>query len=132
MGSMRQMGISDWKARAGELKREAYALYLCSRHPKTPLRAKVFALFIVGYAMSPIDLIPDLIPVIGYVDDLVLIPLGIALLVKMMPKDVLEECRLKAQSLQAGKPMGWVGAVLIICIWTAAIYMTYRLVVRML
>lgn len=125
------MGFSDWKTRAMELKREVYALYLCSRHPKTPLHAKLFALFIVGYAMSPIDLIPDFIPVIGYVDDLVLIPLGVALLIKMMPKDVLEECRTKAQSLQEDKPKGWIGAILVICVWVAAIYLAYRLVSRM-
>ena len=125
------MGISDWKAKVKELKREAYALYLCSRHPRTPLYAKLFALLIVGYAMSPIDLIPDFIPVIGYVDDLVLIPLGITILVKMMPDDVLQECRLKAQSLQSDKPIGWIGGILVVCIWAAAIYLTYRLFSRM-
>lgn len=124
---MRAMGktkIGKWKAKAAELKREAYALYLCSRHPKTPLHAKLFALVIAGYAMSPIDLIPDFIPVIGYVDDLVLIPLCIALLIKMMPDDVLEECRLKARSLSAGRPLGWLGALIIISIWAASIYLT--------
>ncbi len=118
--------------KAKELKREAYALYLCSRHPRTPLHAKLFALFIVGYAMSPIDLIPDFIPVIGYIDDLVLIPLGIALLIKMMPKDVLEECRVGARSLQTDKPVGWIGATIVICIWVVAIYVTYRLITRVL
>jgi uncharacterized membrane protein YkvA (DUF1232 family) len=126
------MGISHWKAKAKELKREAYALYLCARHPRTPLHAKLFALLIVSYAMSPIDLIPDFIPVIGYIDDLVLIPLGIALLIKMMPKDVLEECRVKAQSLEADKPMGWIGAAIVICIWAVALYVTYRLLTKML
>ena len=128
---MKKMGISNWRAKARELKREAYALYLCSRHPRTPLPAKLFALLIVGYAMSPIDLIPDFIPVIGYIDDLVLIPLGIALLIKMTPKDVLEECRMKARSLEAGKPLGWIGATSVICIWAVAIYVTYRLLSKM-
>lgn len=128
---MKQMGIIYWKAKTKELKREAYGLYLCSRHPRTPLHAKLFAFLIVGYAMSPIDLIPDFIPVIGYVDDLVLIPLGIALLIKMMPKDVLEECRMKAQSPEADKPMGWIGATIVICIWAVAIYVMYRFIARM-
>lgn len=95
------MNISSWKIRAKRLKQEGYALYLCSRHPRTPWYAKLFSLIIVGYALSPIDLIPDFIPGVGYVDDLILIPAGIALLIRMMPKDVLEECRKKAQSTPA-------------------------------
>ena len=131
MERLKQMGISDRKAKAKELKREAYGLYLCSCHPRTPLHAKLFALLVVGYAMSPIDLIPDFIPVIGSVDDLVLIPLGIVLLIKMMPKDVLEECRIKAQSFEADKPMGWIGSIIVVCIWAVAIYVTYRLIARL-
>ncbi len=126
------MVLHKWKAKAGELKREAYALYLCSQHPQTPLYAKLFALFIVGYAMSPIDLIPDFIPVIGYLDDLILIPFGIALLIKMMPNDIVEECRLKAGSLPAGKPLGWLGAVMILIIWAAAMYVTFYLFKNMI
>jgi uncharacterized membrane protein YkvA (DUF1232 family) len=120
-----------WRARAGELKREAYALYLCSRHPETPWYARLFALLIVGYAMSPIDLIPDFIPVIGYVDDLVLIPLGIAFLIRMVPEPVLEECRLKARTLPAGRPLGWLGAFIIVIIWASALYVSYDLIKRM-
>lgn len=120
--------IRNWKARAGELKREAYALYLCTRHTGTPLYAKAFALLIIAYAMSPVDLIPDFIPVIGYLDELVLIPLGIALLLKMMPKDVLEECRLKARSLPASKPLRLFGLTMIICIWITAIYLVCRFI----
>lgn len=120
-----------WKAKAGELKREAYALYLCSRHPGTPLHARLFALVIVGYAMSPIDLIPDFIPVIGYVDDLVLIPLGIVLLRKMVPDAVLEECRIKAAALPAGRQLGWLGAVIIIVVWALVLYLAYSLVKMM-
>jgi uncharacterized membrane protein YkvA (DUF1232 family) len=119
------MVLRKWKEKAGELKREAYALHLCSQHPQTPLHAKLFALVIVGFAMSPIDLIPDFIPVIGYLDDLILIPFGIALLIRMVPNDVLEECRLKARSRPAGKPMRWFGAAIIISIWAAAIYLMY-------
>jgi uncharacterized membrane protein YkvA (DUF1232 family) len=127
------MRINDWKAKAKKLKQEVYALYLCSRHPRTPLYAKLFALLIVGYALSPIDLIPDFIPVLGYLDDLVLIPLGIALLLRMMPKDVLEECRQKVQvSPPDNKPKQWTGAVIVVCLWIFAIYVTFRIVVRMI
>ena len=124
------MTMAEWKTRAQILKREVYALYLCARHPETPLYAKLFALIIVGYALSPIDLIPDFIPVIGYLDDLVLIPAGIAFLIRMMPKKVLQECRQKAQ---IGPPVkkikSWVGAVVIVSIWVLAIYAVYRFVV---
>lgn len=129
-GIVSTMRINDWKARAKALEREVYALYLCSRHPKTPLYAKLFALLIVGYALSPIDLIPDFIPILGYIDDLVLIPFGIALLIRMMPKDVLEECRQKAQSPRANKPTRWTGAVMVVCLWVLAIYVIFRLVGR--
>jgi uncharacterized membrane protein YkvA (DUF1232 family) len=87
------------------------------------------ALLIVGYALSPIDLIPDFIPVIGYLDDLVLIPLGIALLIRMMPKDVIEECRYKARENPPAKKMkSWLGAILIVSLWCLAIYATYQLI----
>jgi uncharacterized membrane protein YkvA (DUF1232 family) len=121
--------LKTWKDKAKLLKREVYALYLCSRHPKTPLYAKLFAIFIVGYALSPIDLIPDFIPVIGYIDDLILIPAGIALLIRMMPPSVLQECRQKAlENPSAQKMKSLLGAAFIICIWILAIYATFRLV----
>jgi uncharacterized membrane protein YkvA (DUF1232 family) len=104
---------------------------MCSRHPKTPLYAKLFALLIVGYALSPIDLIPDFIPVLGYVDDLVLIPIGITFLIRLMPDDALEECRQRAQtSPLANKPKQWTGAIIVICLWGLAIYVTFRVVAR--
>jgi uncharacterized membrane protein YkvA (DUF1232 family) len=124
---MMSMLIGRWKARAGILKREVYTLYLCSRHPDTPFYAKLLALIIVSYALSPIDLIPDFIPVVGYLDDLVLIPAGIALLLRMIPKDVLEECRQKAQAAPPAKKIkSWAGAAAIICLWALAIYVVFR------
>ncbi len=125
------ISISDWKGKARAFKTEVYALYLCTRHPNTPLYAKVLALLIVSYALSPIDLIPDFIPVLGYVDDLVLIPCGIALLMKMMPPDVLEECRRRAQSPPGHKPKPWTGAVIVVCIWAIALYVTFLVVRRL-
>jgi uncharacterized membrane protein YkvA (DUF1232 family) len=88
---MLEMDIRSWKTKSKQLKSEVYALYLASKHPRTPWYAKSFAVFIIGYALSPIDLIPDFIPVIGYVDDLIIVPAGIALLIKMISKEVLEE-----------------------------------------
>lgn len=119
----------DWKAKAKALKREVYALYLCSRHPKTPLYAKLFAILIVSYALSPIDLIPDFVPVLGYLDDLIIIPAGIALLIRMIPSGVLQECREKAQeNPPATRMKSWFGGTFIVCIWILAIYATYRLI----
>ncbi len=89
------------KAWAGRLKTELQALYLAYRDPRTPLLARVLAIVVVAYAFSPIDLIPDPIPVLGYLDDLVLIPLGIALAVRMVPSDVLAECREEARNTGA-------------------------------
>jgi uncharacterized membrane protein YkvA (DUF1232 family) len=92
------LDTKSWKAESKKLKKEVVALYLASKHPKTPWYAKVLAVLIIGYALSPIDLIPDFIPVLGYLDDLIIIPAGIALLIKIIPGDVLEECRSKAQA----------------------------------
>ena len=122
------MDIESWKAKAKQLKTEIVALYLASKHPGTPWYAKVMAALIIGYALSPIDLIPDFIPVAGYLDDLIIIPAGIALLIKMIPRDVLEECRAKAQSdLLSNKSKNWVAAVIIVLIWLLAIYLVLSL-----
>ncbi len=106
------------KAWAGRLKTELQALYLAYRDPRTPLLARVLAIVVVAYAFSPIDLIPDPIPVLGYLDDLVLIPLGIALAVRMVPSDVLAECREEARNTggMAG-PKGTAAAVAVVAAW---------------
>ena len=119
------------KGWARRLKAELYALYLANRDPRVPLYARVFAAVVVGYAFSPIDLIPDPIPVLGYLDDLVLIPLGIALSVRMIPEPVLAECREKASRLSAGsRPVNRVAAGAIVAVWLAlaalAVYLTVR------
>ncbi len=89
--------LERWKRRAGQLRVEAYALYLACKDPRVPWYAKALAAAVVGQALSPIDLIPDFIPILGYLDDLLLVPLGIALALKMIPQAVLDECRGKAQ-----------------------------------
>src|SRR5207249_3033064 len=101
--------IEAWKKRARQLRTEVYAIYLAYRDPRVPWYARLFAACVVGYAFSPIDLIPDPIPVLGYLDDLVLVPLGIALAVKMIPPPVMAECREKArEAMLQGKPVNWV------------------------
>src|SRR5512135_1644616 len=112
------MDLKSWKAKSRQLKTEIVALYLASKHPRTPWYAKVLAVLIIGYALSPIDLIPDFIPVVGYLDDLIIIPAGIALLIKIIPEDVLQECRSKAQS-DSLRRKHWVAGAIIILIWLA-------------
>ena len=110
--------LESWKRRARRLKKETYALYLTYRDPRTPWYAKVFAALVVAYAFSPIDLIPDPIPVLGYLDDLLLVPLGIALALKMIPPVVLDECREQAQlTMEEVHPTSWTAAAAVIAIW---------------
>jgi uncharacterized membrane protein YkvA (DUF1232 family) len=110
--------IEYWKSKARELKVQLYALYLAYRDPRTPWYAKVFAALVVGYAFSPIDLIPDFIPVLGYLDDLILVPLGVLLAKKMIPVVVMEECQEKARKLEAaGTPVNYVAAAIIVLFW---------------
>jgi uncharacterized membrane protein YkvA (DUF1232 family) len=112
--------MQTWRSKARELKTEVYALYLAYRDPRVSWPARIFAGLVVAYAFSPIDLIPDPIPVLGYLDDLILVPLGAALARRMIPPDVLAECRVKAQEVMAaGKPVNWVAAGVIIAIWVA-------------
>jgi uncharacterized membrane protein YkvA (DUF1232 family) len=123
--------IQRLEAWARRLKVEVYALYLAYRDPRVSWYARVFAAVVVGYAFSPIDLIPDPIPVLGYLDDLVLIPLGIALSIRMIPEPVLAECREKAGRLSGGsRPVNRVAAAAVVAVWLAlaalAIYLTVR------
>ena len=107
-----------WKKNARKLKAETYAVFLAFRHPDTPWYAKVLAGAVAAYAFSPIDLIPDFIPLIGYLDDLILIPLGIALVVKMIPETIMIACREQAQTdMGSEKPRSWFMAAIIILIW---------------
>ena len=106
------------KAWAKQLKSELLALYLAYKHPRTPLYARILAIVVVAYAFSPIDLIPDPIPVLGYLDDLILVPLGIALAVRMIPPGVLDECRTEVREgdVRTG-PKGTAAAVAVVAIW---------------
>lgn len=106
------------KQRARHLKSETFALYLAARDPRTPWYAKLLVAGIVAYAFSPIDLIPDFVPILGYLDDLILIPLGITLAIKLVPHSLLAECRARAQeTIQNGKPVSRVAGAVIVVIW---------------
>ncbi len=102
--------LESWARR---LKVEVYALYLAYKDPRVPWYARAFAAVVVGYAFSPIDLIPDPIPVLGYLDDLILIPLGVALAIRMIPPRVLAECREEARNAK-GRPVSKVAAVVVV------------------
>jgi uncharacterized membrane protein YkvA (DUF1232 family) len=117
------MYIASWKLKAKRLKSEVHSLYLAARDPRTPWYAKVLAAFIIGYALSPIDLIPDFIPVIGYLDDLIILPAGITLLIKIMPKEVLLEWRAKARSQPISFGKNWVAGMITVLIWFLLTYL---------
>jgi uncharacterized membrane protein YkvA (DUF1232 family) len=109
-----------WKNWALALKEDTYALYLASRDPRVPLAAKLMIAFVVAYVLSPIDLIPDFIPVLGYLDDLLLLPMGIALAIKLMPRDVWEDCKSQAQAELASElPRNRTAAIVIAMVWLA-------------
>lgn len=106
------------KNKAMEIKRNVFVLFLAYKDPRVPWYARLFAALVVAYAFSPIDLIPDFIPILGYLDDLIIVPLGITLALKMIPTSVIEECRLKAEEPRKnGKPKNWMTGVLFIMIW---------------
>ncbi len=110
--------VDKWRGWARQLKIEVYALYLAYRDPRVPWYARVFAMCVVGYFFSPIDLIPDPIPILGYLDDLILVPLGVVLALKMIPADVMAECRAQAQDvMRQGKLVNRAAAVVIAAIW---------------
>lgn len=110
--------VDTWKGRARGLRIEVYAIYLAYRDPRVSWFARLFAACIVAYAFSPIDLIPDFIPILGYLDELVLIPLGVAVAVRMIPPEVLADCREQARVvMRQGKPVNRAAAATIVAIW---------------
>jgi uncharacterized membrane protein YkvA (DUF1232 family) len=109
--------LEKLRERVNHLKRETYALYLAYRHPQTPRLAKIWTLVVVAYALSPIDLIPDFIPVLGYLDDLILIPMGIAIAIRLIPAEIMRECREQAAQAVEDPNVGRAAAIVIIVIW---------------
>ena len=126
--------LEKLKAHARALKTEAYAIYLAARDPRTPWYAKALVFFVVAHTFSPIDLIPDFIPILGYLDDLIITPGGIWLAVRLISPEVLEEARAKAAIRDVDRSVGKVGAVLIILVWiiaaVGAIYLFLRFTKR--
>ena len=125
--------LEIWKRRARELKREIYAIYLAYKDPRVPWYAKLLAACVVAYAFSPIDLIPDFIPVLGYLDDLILVPLGIYFVLKLIPDDVMSECREKARALSGEKrPTNYLAATVIIAAWILLALLSVHLLLGIL
>jgi uncharacterized membrane protein YkvA (DUF1232 family) len=122
--------INRLKARAKRLKQESFALYLAARDPRTPWYARLLVVCIVAYALSPIDLIPDPIPILGYVDDLLLLPLGIYLALKLIPEPVLTDCRQRALASEAKLPRSLSAAIVIVLLWIAAVLWLGKLALR--
>jgi uncharacterized membrane protein YkvA (DUF1232 family) len=123
--------LDRWKQWAQLIKVEAYTLWLACKHPRVPWYAKAFAACVAGYAFSPIDLIPDPIPVLGYLDDLVLVPLGVLVARSMIPKPILDECRVRAHSaILQGRPVNRTVGLMIVALWvltgTALIWLMVR------
>jgi uncharacterized membrane protein YkvA (DUF1232 family) len=124
--------IETWKQRARELQTEVYAMYLAYRDPRVPWYARIFAACVVAYAFSPIDLIPDPIPILGYLDDLMLVPLGVWLARRMIPPAVLAECRDQARDvMKQGKPVSRAAAAVIIAIWLCLAAVAVAFIMRL-
>ena len=119
--------LADFKRRARALKQDVHALYLAARDPRTPWYAKALVGMVVAYALSPIDLIPDFIPVLGLLDDLLLLPAGIALAIRMIPRDVLADAREQARAhAESGAPTSRTAAVVIVGVWLVVLLLAIR------
>ena len=125
------MNLEAWRRRARQLSAQTYALYLAYCHPRTPWYAKVFAALIVGYVFSPIDPIPDFIPGVGLLDEMVVVPIGVLIAAKIIPRDILEECREKARDVAEGeKPVSRVAAVVVVAVWLLCVALAVFLALR--
>ena len=121
------------KARAAGVRRDVAALHLAFRDRRVPLAAKLVILCVVAYALSPIDLIPDAIPIVGYLDDLILLPLGVALALRLIPDPVLQDCRRRAQRFRAeDRSLRLVGLGLVVAVWTGLGFLLVGALVRVL
>jgi len=121
---MRQ--LKEWARR---LLAEVVALWFCTRDPRTPFIARAIAIAVVAYAFSPIDLIPDFIPVIGLLDDLLLLPIGVWIVLKLVPPEVMAECRQQAARWleeKKPKPRSYIGAALIVVLWLVLLWLIWR------
>lgn len=108
--------LKEW---ARQIRRDVHAVYVAARDPRTPWYAKLLALIVAAYALSPIDLIPDFVPVLGYLDDAILLPLGVLLVVRLIPDEVMADARAAAVAAE-GRPVSRAGAIVIVALWIAA------------
>lgn len=121
----------DFKERAKKLKTDIPALFLALKDKDTPIVAKIFAGITVAYALSPIDLIPDFIPVLGYLDDIILLPALVAVTIKLIPGEVLERNRKLSENLwENGKPKRWYYGIPIVCIWVFIIVLIVKVILH--
>lgn len=121
------------REKANAFKRDLMSLWFAYRDKRTPWYAKLWAAGVVGYAFSPIDLIPDFIPVLGYLDDAIILPIGIFIAIRLIPRDVLAESRMKAQSWfdnNKGKPKNWAAATLILIFWIAILFFIFYVLLK--
>ena len=126
-------GLEAIKSWAKRIKRDALTLWFCARYPDTPFAPKLLATCLAAYAFSPIDLIPDFIPVIGLLDEMILLPLGIALCIKLTPPSVIEICRHQANewiALRQGKPRSYTAAAIIVGLWAMLLWLSWRWLAR--
>ncbi len=124
--------LMNLKERAQQIKRDIMTLYFAFYHPKTPWYSKALIVFIIGYALSPIDLIPDFIPIFGYLDDVILLPLGINLIIRTLPEIALVECRRKACEYTGKRPASIAGAIVIVGIWLLLLTLAAKIVVALI
>lgn len=117
------------KERAEQLKKDIPAVFSALRKKETPLIAKLLAVITIGYALSPIDLIPDFVPVLGYLDDIIILPLLIAATVRFIPKEIMEQCRKESELIwKNGKPKKWYYAIPIVLIWLLLVLLIIKLI----
>ena len=117
--------FTSLKVQGKQLKQHTLTVYFAARDPRTPLLVRALAVFVAAYALSPIDLIPDFIPVIGYLDDLLLVPLGLALVVRLTPPEVLESARAQAQQT-ASRPISYTAATFFVALWLVVAWVVLR------
>lgn len=122
------MDGASWRERAEALESEVYALSLAARDNRTPMAAKGVIVLLVAYIVSPIDPIPDVIPVLGYLDELVVLPLGVAIAIRLIPDHVLSECRSRADEDLDVRRARWLGVGLTLLLWALLIWLVFRIV----
>lgn len=124
--SMGVKQLEQWRESTRTIKREAHAVYLASKDPRVPWYAKALAVCVLAYLFSPIDLIPDFIPVLGYVDDLILVPAGLLLVIKLIPPEVMAKHREAARVAELERKPNWIASAVIASIWIAVVVLAAR------